>query len=553
VRVLRPIGWDDVKVSGGLACRAGLSFDRLESDIYQPEHVLDPDTSGEWPGDWVGRAILGLTLIARATRRQPRYLDRIVAGLPERLNSMGYLGPVYPRGVMNEQQLSGHGWLLRGLAEYHLSTGDRAALDMLARMVDGLLVPTRGRYAAYPIEPAERRPSGGPAGNIVEGTVKGWYLSTDVGCAFIMLDGAVQAMELLDRPDLAALVEEMVERFLQVDLLAIQAQTHATLSALRGILRYYEACGRPELLDAVSRIYGLYRCEAMTENYANYNWFGRPEWTEPCAVVDSFMLAVGIWKHTGEPQYLEDAHHIYYNALCHEQRPNGGFGCDTCVGATSAFLEVSTYESPWCCTMRGAEGLARAVESALLSDGDQLYLPFYFDCEASLRFPDGACRVDLSTEYPYQGSVTLHVTKSCCKGEKTLKFFTPTWVADETVKCTRNGKALACGLDGRFIVVRTRLEAGDHVALQFETQLCSAPTFGANSLRGYHTFRHGPLVLGCDRRSEVHLSAEPDVVPLHKARYEVRGGEVVLSPLNDVVRMSEEAARASRKQVLFRS
>jgi len=551
--VLKPIGLDDVKIAGGLACRAGLNFDRLESDIYQPEHVLDPDTAGAWPGDWVGRIILGLTMLARATHREPRYLDQILARLPERLNKKGYLGPVYPRGVMNEQQLSGHGWLLRGLAEYHTSTGDQAALDMLARMVDGLLAPARGRYAVYPVEPAKRRPGGGPAGTIVAGTVEDWYLSTDIGCAFIMLDPAVQAMELLDRPDLKALIEEMVDRFLQLDLVGIQAQTHATLSAVRGILRYYELCGRPELLDAAARIYGLYRSEAMTEDYANYNWFGRPEWTEPCAVVDSFMLAVGLWRHTGEPQYLEDAHHIYYNALCHEQRPNGGFGCDTCVGATSVFLEVATYESPWCCTMRAGEGLARVAESVLFADGDTLYLPFYFDCEAKVCFPDGACTLDVSTEYPYQGNVTLHVMKSSFEGEKTLEFFTPSWVEDETVTCTRNGKALACGLDGRFIVVHTPLEPGDHVVLQFETERRAVPTFGANSLRGYHTFRHGPLVLGCDRRGEVHLDAEADMVPLHKARHAVRGRDLLLSPLNDVVRMTEDAARTSRKQVLFRS
>ncbi len=301
--MLEPVGLDNLKIAGGLACRTGLNFDRLESDIYQPEHVLDPDTAGEWPGDWVGRTILGLTLSARATRRQPRYLDEIVAGLPARLNKKGYLGPVYPRGVMNEQQLSGHGWLLRGLAEYHLWTGDSAALDMLAGMVDGLLAPARGRYAAYPIKPSKRRHAGGPAGSIVEGTVEDWYLSTDIGCAFIMLDAAVQAMALLDRSDLSDLVEEMIERFLQVDLPGIKAQTHATLSAVRGILRYYETCGRPDLLEAAARIYGLYRSEAMTENYANYNWFGRPEWTEPCAVVDSFMAAVALWRHTGDAQY----------------------------------------------------------------------------------------------------------------------------------------------------------------------------------------------------------------------------------------------------------
>ena len=551
--MLKPIGLDDVKIAGDLAFRAGLNFDRLETDLYQPAHVLDANMGSDWPGDWVGRTILGLTLIARATRRRPRYLDQVLAGLPQRLNEKGYLGPVYPPGVMNEQQLSGHGWLLRGLAEHHLATGDQAALDMLARMVDGLLAPARGCYAGYPIAPEQRRHGGGPAGNLTEGAVHNWRLSTDVGCAFIMLDPAVQAMELLDRPDLRDLIEEMTARFLQMDLPALKAQTHAALSALRGILRYFELDPRPELLDAVARIYRLYRAQAMTENYANYNWFGRPEWAEPCAVVDSFMVAVGLWKHTGEAEYLEDAHHIYFNALGHEQRPNGGFGSDTCVGATDVFLESASYESPWCCTMRGAEGLARVVESTLFRDGEDVWLPFYFDCSATLRFADGACTVDVTTDYPYQGSVTLYVAKSSCAGEKTLKLFTPSWVADETVGCTLNGKALACGLAGRFIVVHTALKTGDHISLQFDLVHRPVPTFGANNLRGYHTFRHGPLLLGCDRTSEVRLDADAAMVPLHKARYEVRGTDLVLAPVNDVAHMTAEAARTSRRQVLFRA
>jgi len=550
--VPEPIGFERIRIGGDPAFRANLNFDRLETDIYQPEQVLHADTAHSWPGDWVGRTILGLALISRATRRRPRYLDQILAGLPGCLNEKGYLGPVYPEGVMNEQQLSGHGWLLRGLAEHYLATGDRTSLDMLARMVDGLLSPARGRYEAYPIEPEKRAYTGGYAGSLIEGAVDGWHLSTDIGCAFIMIDAAVQAMELLDRPDLKDLIEEMVARFLQMDVVAIRAQTHSTLTALRGILRYYELERRPELLDAVARIYGLYKTEAMTENYANYNWFGRPEWTEPCAVVDSFMLAVGLWKHTGEPGYLEDAHHIYFNALGHGQRPNGGFGCDTCVGAGGVFLETSNYESPWCCTMRGGEGLARVAEYTVFREDEEVWLPFYFDCAADVRFAEGCCALDVSTEYPYQGKVTINVTKSSCEEEKTLRFFTPAWVVDETVHCTRNGRALPCGLSGRFIVVHTPLTTGDHVNLQFDLGRGAVPTFGANNLRGYHTFRHGPLLLGCDRSAEVRLEADADLVPLHKARYQVRGRDLILAPVNDIVGMREDAARASRKQLLFR-
>ena len=63
----------------------------------------------------------------------------------------------------------------------------------------------------------------------------------------------------------------------------------------------------------------------MTENHENYNWFDRFDtWTEPCAIIDSYLLAVQLWEHTMKPEYRDDAELIYYNGICHTQRNNGG-------------------------------------------------------------------------------------------------------------------------------------------------------------------------------------------------------------------------------------
>ena len=80
----------------------------------------------------------------------------------------------------------------------------------------------------------------------------------------------------------------------------------------------------------------MYTSEAWTEAYGNYNWFGAPRWTEPCAIIDSFIVTTTLWKLTRDVQYLEDAHHIYFNALCHGNRINGSFGSDICTGAVEA-------------------------------------------------------------------------------------------------------------------------------------------------------------------------------------------------------------------------
>ena len=118
-QALAPAGFDRVTVGGELRQRIERNFDRLETDYYQPDQVYwTEEQSGGWPGDKEGRTILALVLDAQASGRTPLYLDELIRRLPRELNAKGYLGSIL-EGSADEQQLSGHGWLLRGLCEYY--------------------------------------------------------------------------------------------------------------------------------------------------------------------------------------------------------------------------------------------------------------------------------------------------------------------------------------------------------------------------------------------------------------------------------------------------
>ena len=117
-RRLAPASFDGIEIGGDLATRASQNYARLESDIYQPPMVFESGSAKVWPGDWEGRTMLGLTLLSRSTHREARYLDEILRQYPSRMNSQGYFGPLLDPKAVDEQQLSGHGWVLRGLCEY---------------------------------------------------------------------------------------------------------------------------------------------------------------------------------------------------------------------------------------------------------------------------------------------------------------------------------------------------------------------------------------------------------------------------------------------------
>jgi hypothetical protein len=267
--------------------------------------------SPDWPGDFVGREILALTLLSQNRGSEPPVLDELLRYVESHLNARGYLGPVLPAGIQNEQYLSGHSWLLRGLCEHYRWKHDALSLRLLKSIIDGLVLPARGAYARYPIDPSQRVHHGEMAGQIKGEAIDGWQLSSDIGCAFIALDGVTQAAGIDPSPQLDSMIQEMIARFAQTDLVKVQAQTHATLSATRGILRYYADHHDPKYLELARRTAELYFSNATTEHFANYNWFGRPEWTEGCAVVDSLMVCMQLYEATWQPIYLKRAQMIY--------------------------------------------------------------------------------------------------------------------------------------------------------------------------------------------------------------------------------------------------
>ena len=399
-----------VRHGGALADRLARQSARLESDMYLPPLLFESQSIDTWPGDWEGRAMLSQTMTAMATGREPAALDKSMEILAKALNGQGYLGRRLPHPEADEQQLSGHGWLLRALCAYYEYRKLDITLFLIEGVVANLFLPLRETYHEYPTDPALRIGGGDMSGHVFAATGK-WHLSTDTGCAYIPLDGLSHAYcTLPDSPvkqQLGEMVGEMIDQFLALDPVGMQLQTHATLTATRGILRMYFATGNDRYLAAAKRIFDLYLAHGMTVNYENQNWFGRPEWTEPCAVVDSFMVATQLYAATGEQKYLPVVNRILYNGMLRTQRGNGGFGCDTC--AVDGVLAAHCYEAFWCCSMRGGEGLSACARYAYMIEGNTIVVPYMTESEADLVVGGKQVHVSAKTEYPYacRASYTL--------------------------------------------------------------------------------------------------------------------------------------------------
>ena len=339
--------------------RIELNANRLESgDYYRIDEVFD-NHSARWPGDKEGRALLAFVSHYKINRRKIECMDLMMDGMKNAVNEHWCFGPIW-EGDFFEQQLSGHSWLLRGLCEYYEQFGDERALKQIREIFKNLYLPTKNMYSTYPVK-REERLEGGVSGYSV-GLVDGWMLSSDIGCAFMSIDGLSHAYLVTRDDEIREVVDEMIDVYLSIDKIALKVQTHCTLTAARGMMRMYSATREQKYLEGAKQIYDLYVFGGgMTFTYQNANWWGRNNtWTEPCAIVDSLMLALDLYFATGREDYRTVAARVYHNGLATAQRDNGGAGTDTVVttleGGTDT-LASQMYEAYFCCTMRLAEGL----------------------------------------------------------------------------------------------------------------------------------------------------------------------------------------------------
>ncbi|MBR5312664.1 MAG: hypothetical protein IKU40_07270 [Clostridia bacterium] len=338
--------------------RIALNYRRLADDpYYQIGDVFSPAGYG-WMGDKEGRALLAFVSHYKMTGQKIPCMEEMLEKMPSMVNEQNYLGKCGD-GMIREEQLSGHSWLLRGLCEHYEQFGDDYSLTLIRDITKNLYLPLKGEFAVYPVD-REIAEIGGVSGSEA-GTCGKWLLSTDTCAAFMSIDGLSHVYKILRDPAVKELLDEMIAFYSALDKRAMKAQTHCTLTAARAMMRMYGVTGEAWYRTCAEDIWDLYvNGGGMTYTYQNLNWWGRPDtWTEPCAVIDSLMLSLELFKATCRPEYRITAARIWHNGFATLQRANGGAGTDNVVTAESPWndLAAQMYEAPFCCTMRLAEGL----------------------------------------------------------------------------------------------------------------------------------------------------------------------------------------------------
>ena len=543
IRSIQVIDFEDIAPGEGLLQkRARYTLDMYKA--YTPQHVLTLNYSTEpsdkaFPGDTIGRYILSTTLLSRALHEpEPGTLKDVMAALPGMLNAEGYLGWVLPSDRADETGLSNIMWS-NGLTEYYLWKKDERALKMNRNVFTQIVLPVREAYEYY-YSPEKS-----------DNKIKWVHCTGDTAQAFGIIDPASRGYALFPGPELKQEIDELIRLYRKIDPVAIHAQTHAVLFTTRGILRWCELEPNAEHLDFAESLYGRYRQLAMTENYENYNWFGRPDWTEGCAIVDSFTVAMRLWRLTGKTEYLQDAQLILFNGLLANQK-DGDFGTNNCVGPNNEIFLKPGKPAPWCCSVWGGKGLARAMQYSYFGLDNGVAVTIPGTSTVTVRLPDGLLTLEQATGYPYEDGVRFKVLASESAKERVLALFMPPWIDRDSIAVTVNGQRNECPVVDDFLRVNRVMKPGDAIEVQFKQVSGVAPLLRPERTPGFHRYMHGPLVLGADTADEKKAPRGAQIEPLGAAHYSVDG--VTLAPLCDLTDQRDAAkhAKSGSIQVLFR-
>ena len=234
-----------------------LNFKRLSSSDYDVSHIfLNKEYS--WPGDYEGRALLAFVSHYNISHQRIKNMDDMILLYPSKINSQGYFGDIVNPDFIDEQQLSGHSWLLRGLLEYYETFKDIKFLTYSKNIFENLFYKVKDGFKKYPYERSSI--NDGDVSGTSNLILDGWKLSTDVGCAFISIDGLSHYFKVTKDYRAKEMIDQMLETYRKIDFIGMKAQTHATLSSTRGILRMYE-----ETLDNKYLDYHYERSDTMAK------------------------------------------------------------------------------------------------------------------------------------------------------------------------------------------------------------------------------------------------------------------------------------------------
>ena len=211
-------------------------------------------------------------------------------------------------------------------------------------------------------------------------------------------------------------------------------------------------------------ITGGFGSSSLNEGFTNdYDLPNLSAYQESCA-----SLAAGMWAGRlallhGDTRYVDLVERAFYNAVAAGVSLEG----TQFFYANPLASDGAQHRRPWygtaCCPPNLARVIATVGGYAYATSTRDLYVNLYLQGQVAATVAGGPARVDVETDYPWDGRVTLKVTEAPKDGFG-LRLRAPAWCTG-SIGVSLNGADAAAPRERGYLVMTRPLRAGDRVVL----------------------------------------------------------------------------------------
>ncbi len=471
-----------------------------------------------WVGEHIGKWLHAASLSYAATddARLRAKLDRVVVELIKNQEPNGYLGTYTSdkRFVLlpyADWDVWVHKYNLIGLLTYYQYTGNKSAL-IAARKIGDLLIATFGQ-GKKSINSAGTY-VGMAATSILEPTVLLYRATGDKR----YLNFAEYIVSAWDEEGGAGILSSL-ERFKSVRKVAT-GKAYEMLSNMSGLCELYRVTGQRRYLNDVliawqdivnHRLYitGSGSSFELWQDDYHFPLGESANICETCVTVSWEQLNIQLLRLTGQARFAEQLERTIYNHLLGAQRASGREWCYYTPLEGNKPFGSSTN----CCLSSGPRGVALLSSIAYGVGQDKILVNLYNSSTSCFKLKDvGEVKLTQQTSYPFDGKVSLTVTKVNSSRKFAFFFRIPTWAS--SIQALVNGRNVSFTHKDGFLTILRVWKSGDVITIRVPISVRSV--HGSHELAGKEAVMYGPLVLAAD---EEH---NPSLAPIHSALIDIR-------------------------------
>ncbi len=252
---------------------------------------------------------------------------------------------------------------------------------------------------------------------------------------------------------------------------------------------------------------------------------------ETCASIAFVMLNQRLALLTGDSRYADLVEWSLYNAVAAGTSLSG----DRFFYVNPLASHGQHHRKPWydcaCCPPNVARTLASLGQYAYAAGPEDLYVNLYAAGRADLDVGKGRVHVEVASQYPWDGRVTLGVRETTA-GPFALRLRQPGWCSDGVGVRVNGAPQPAVVRERGYLVVRREWRAGDRVELDLPMparRLEAHPLVEEAADRV--ALSRGPIVY-CVEQADVGVKLPalrlPRPAELRPERSDILGGVIVL-------------------------